>query len=60
MVSYNKKTGIYVTDDVHWGTHICLLHQTKQDLIDILVGYFKAGIDNNKLSIWVTTSQQCL
>ena len=55
MASYNRKTGIDVTGDVHWGTHICLLYQTKQDLIDTLVGYFKAGIDNNELCTWVTS-----
>ena len=56
MASYNRKTGIDVTGDVHWGTHICLLYQTKQDLIDTLVGYFKAGIDNNELCIWITSA----
>lgn len=28
-------------DDVLWGTHFCQFYDTKQDLIDILIPYFK-------------------
>ena len=48
------KTGIHVIGDVPWGTHFCQFYQTKQDLLDILVPYFKAGLENNEFCMWVT------
>ena len=49
-----RKTGIQVVGDVTWGTHFCQFYQTKEDLIDILVPYFKAGLENNEFCMWVT------
>ncbi|MBW2644752.1 MAG: MEDS domain-containing protein [Deltaproteobacteria bacterium] len=37
-----------------WGTHICQFYRTKEDLADILVPYFKAGLENNELCVWIT------
>ena len=51
-----RKTGIDVLGDVVWGAHFCLFYRTKQDLIDILVPYFKAGLENNEFCIWVTAN----
>ena len=48
------KTGIDVIGDVPWATHFCQFYQTKQDLLDILVPYFKAGLENNEFCMWVT------
>lgn len=50
-----RKTGIPHIGDVPWGTHFCLLYRTKEDLTDILVPYFKAGLDNNEFCMWVTS-----
>ncbi len=36
-----------------WGAHFCLLYENKQDLIDVLVPYFKAGLENNELCVWI-------
>ncbi len=51
----NRKTGIDIIGDAPWGTHFCQFYQTKQDLIDILVPYFKAGLENNEFCMWVTS-----
>jgi len=48
------KTGIDVIGDVPWATHFCQFYQTKQDLLDILVPYFKAGLESNEFCMWVT------
>jgi len=40
---------------VPWGTHFCLFYKTKEDLTDILVPYFKAGLENNEFCMWVTS-----
>jgi hypothetical protein len=39
-----------------YGLHICHFYPTRQDLVDGLVPYFEAGIDNNERCIWVTSS----
>jgi PAS domain S-box-containing protein len=49
-----RKMGLSVLGCVPFGTHFCLFYKTKEDLLDILVPYFKAGLENNELCIWVT------
>ncbi len=50
-----RHSGIDVIGRVPWGTHFCQFYQTKQDLIDILVPYFKAGLENNEFCMWITS-----
>ena len=50
-----RKMGIDIIGNVPWGTHICQFYETKEDLIDILVPYFKAGLENNEFCMWVTS-----
>ncbi|MFH1890347.1 MAG: MEDS domain-containing protein [Candidatus Kuenenbacteria bacterium] len=50
-----RKTGIDIIGDVPWGTHLCQFYKTKEDLVDILAPYFKAGLENNEFCIWVTS-----
>jgi C4-dicarboxylate-specific signal transduction histidine kinase len=48
-----RKTGIGVVGDVPWGTHFFLFYETKEDLLDALVPYFKAGLESGELCLWV-------
>jgi signal transduction histidine kinase len=50
-----RKLGIDIIDEAPWGTHFCQFFKTKEDLIDILVPYFRAGLENNEFCIWVTS-----
>ncbi len=50
-----RKTGIDVIGDAPWGTHFCLFYHTQADLIDTMVPYFKAGLENNEFCMWVTS-----
>lgn len=50
-----RKTGIEAVGDVPWGTHFCQFYQTDRDLLDVLVPYFKEGLDNNEFCMWVTS-----
>ena len=43
-----------VIGDVTWGTHVCQFYQTKEDLTDILVPFFQAGLENNEFCLWIT------
>src|SRR6266404_3071821 len=53
MVTQLRQTGIEVVGDAPWGTHFFLFHETKEDLLDALVPYFKAGLENRELRLWV-------
>ena len=50
-----RNSGIDVIGGVPWGTHFCQFYHTKQDLIDILVPYFKAGLEDNEFCMWITS-----
>ena len=53
MVIEMRKTGIDVVGDMPWGTHICLLYETKEDLLDTLISYFKTGLESGEFCLWV-------
>jgi len=56
MKSASKRdSGITFLGDLPWGSHFCQFYQTKKDLLDILVPYFKAGLQNNEFCVWVTS-----
>ncbi|MGI6576302.1 MAG: MEDS domain-containing protein [bacterium] len=48
-----RKSGIAFIDDIPWGTHICGFFETQSDLIDILIPYFLAGLEDNEYCIWI-------
>ena len=50
-----RKLGFDAINECRWGTHLCQFYQTKEDLVDILVPYFKAGLQNNEFCMWVTS-----
>src|SRR5258708_35727284 len=50
-----RNTGISVVGDMPWGTHFCHFYETKQDLLDTLVPYFKAGLENNEFCLWIVS-----
>lgn len=49
------KSTYCVTGDVCYGDHICMFYYTRQDLLDIIVPYFKDGLENNESCVWVTS-----
>lgn len=48
-----RQTGIGVVGDVPWGTHFFLFHETAEDLIEACLPYFRAGLENRELCMWV-------
>jgi len=47
------KTGLDFLGDVPWGTHVCLFHHTTEELLEVLVPFFKAGLESNECCLWV-------
>jgi PAS domain S-box-containing protein len=43
-----------------WGTHFCHFYETKQDLLDTLVPYFKAGLESKEYCLWVVSDSEML
>ncbi len=50
-----RDSGISLVGDLPWGSHFCQFYRTKKDLLDILLPYFRAGLENNESCVWVTS-----
>lgn len=55
MASRSTSSGIAGIDGLPWGTHLCHFYDTGQDLLDVLVPFFEAGLANNQMCLWVTS-----
>jgi PAS domain S-box-containing protein len=53
MSSEIRKSGISVVGDIPWGTHFCHFYETREDLLDILIPYFRTGLENNEFCMWI-------
>src|SRR3990170_6188800 len=47
-----RSTGIRVLGDVPWGAHVFIFYKTKEDLLDVTLSYFKAGLARNEFCLW--------
>ncbi len=48
-----RSTGIRVVPMVPWGTHLCVLYDSRQDLLDVGVSWFEAGLVANEFCAWI-------
>ncbi len=48
-----RNSGIDVLGDIPWGTHFCQFYDTKEDLLALLVPFFKAGLESNEYCLWI-------
>ncbi|MDX6403892.1 MAG: hypothetical protein QOH70_1347 [Blastocatellia bacterium] len=60
MATAFRKTGISVVGDAPWGAHFCHFYETKQDLLDTVVPYFKAGLENKEFCLWVISDSHLI
>ncbi len=42
-----------VFDRIRWGAHLCQLYESGQDVIDVLVPFFRRGLEENALCLWL-------
>ncbi len=47
-----RRSGIDAVGDIPWGTHFCHFYANKTDLLDVLVPYFKAGLEQHEFCVW--------
>jgi C4-dicarboxylate-specific signal transduction histidine kinase len=57
MTSINevRRSGISVVGDRPWGTHFCNFYESRRDLLNMLVSYFKSGLEDNEFCVWVVS-----
>ena len=39
--------------DMPWGSHVCQFYNSKEDLLELLVPYFKQGLERNEACVWL-------
>jgi hypothetical protein len=49
-----SQRGIAALEDLRWGTHLCHFYETGRDLLDVLVPYFRMGLERRERCVWVT------
>src|SRR5580698_4706553 len=47
-----RKTGVNVLGDMPWGSHVCMFYESKEDLLDTVVPFFKMGVESNEFCLW--------
>lgn len=48
-----RNSGIDVVGEIAWGAHVCHFYETKEDLLESLIPYFKTGLENHEFCFWV-------
>ncbi len=51
----HRKTGLDAVGDAPWGTHFCLLHASRGELLETLAPYFAQGLAANEYCMWITS-----
>lgn len=53
MARISGQTELDILSNLVWGTHFCVFYETKRDLLDVLVPYFKVGLERGEFCLWV-------
>lgn len=54
MKDNSRFSGIEFVGDLPWGTHFCQFYQNTEELMEILIPYFKSGLENSEFCMWIT------
>ena len=55
MTTALRNTGIEPVGEMPWGTHFCHFYETRDDLLETLLPFFKAGLEANEFCAWVVS-----
>jgi signal transduction histidine kinase len=55
LMAETRETGIDVVGNLPWGSHFCFFYERQEDLLDTLVPYCKAGLENDEFCLWVVS-----
>ena len=58
MIGQLRRSGLDAIGELPWGTHFCQFYQTGQDLLEVLVGYFRPFVCtvNTRMRLLVCSS----
>lgn len=56
MVSRLRRTGIDLLGRAPWGAHICVFYDSKDDLLDAVVPFISAGLEDNEFCLWAVSA----
>ncbi len=48
-----RNSGIDLISKIPWGTHLCQLYSSQQEIYDVIVPYINTGLENNELCVWI-------
>src|SRR5258706_1045409 len=54
MLMSEVNSGLPGVGGVPWGSHFCQLYEGRDDLVEVLVPFFKAGIEADGRCLWIT------
>ena len=55
MTTALRNTGIEPVGEMPWGTHFCHFYETRDDLLETLLPFFKAGLEAGEFCAWVVS-----
>jgi DNA-binding CsgD family transcriptional regulator len=55
-----RDTGLKAVGEVPWGSHFSIFYETKKDLLEIVVPFFKAGLQANEFCLWIVANSELL
>ena len=55
MTTALRNTGIEPVGEMPWGTHFCHFYETRDDLLETLLPFFKAGLEADEFCAWVVS-----
>jgi two-component system, LuxR family, sensor kinase FixL len=50
-----RKTGLSAVGEVPWGTHFCMLYDTRAELLETVAPYLAQGLAGNEFCLWITS-----
>ena len=53
--SHSARSSVGLGKLLRWGDHVCHFFRSADDLGDILVPYFRLGLERNEFCVWVTS-----
>ena len=54
MASQNRQIGIPGIEPAPWGEHLCVFFQTRAELLQLVVPFLQAGLEDNEFCMWIT------
>lgn len=52
----DRPSGLSAVGGIPWGTHLCQFYRNRVDLVEVIVPFFKAGLDANERCLWITAA----